>query len=107
MVIKEDFAELTVPELLQHLWEYTDSLKNNERAKYWFWVLKYKLYCEEHLRGKWRPYLQKLNFVLKKINELNILYCLGTFNDSEKYMEFLTKVKDERKRIRSRVGRRL
>ena len=34
MVIKEDFAELTVPELLQNLWEYTDSLKNNERAKY-------------------------------------------------------------------------
>ena len=36
-----------------------------------------------------------------------ILYCPGTFNDSGKYVECLTRVNNERKHSRSLVDRRL
>ena len=104
MLTQDDFAELTVLELLQHLWEYTNSFKNIEGAKYWLWLAMYKLYFEGHLREELRPCFPKLNFVLKRINELNIFYYPGTVIDSEKYMEFLTRVKDERKSIHSRLS---
>ena len=42
MYKKEDFSEITSFELVQNIWDYTYSLKNNNRAKYWFWIPKYK-----------------------------------------------------------------
>ena len=36
MFQKSDFAEYTIPQSLQKIWEITDALKNNDRAKYFF-----------------------------------------------------------------------
>ena len=42
---KEVFTHLTIAELLQNAWDYVDSMKNIERAKYWFWLPRYKIWC--------------------------------------------------------------
>ena len=97
MFRKEDFAEFTISELLQKVWEITDSLKNNQRVRYWFWFTC-KIWCEEYLREKWKPScLLNLKFILKRIDEQNLLYCPGAYIDSEKYIEFLVRVRDIRK----------
>ena len=100
MFKKEDFTEFTIFELLQNIWDYTCSLKNNNRAKYWFWIPKYKALCKEYLEKKRKPCLPDLNFVLERIDELNILHCPEDCGgDIEKYTEFLVKFKDTLKRI--------
>lgn len=50
MLKKEDFADFTIFELLQNMWDYTDSLKNDEKANYWFWLPSYKIWREEYLK---------------------------------------------------------
>ena len=70
---KEDFSHLTIVELLQNVWDYADSIKNSEYVKYWFWLPWYKNWCEEFFKEKWSPSLPKLDFVLKKVNDLNPL----------------------------------
>ena len=101
MYKKEDYADFTIFQLLQNIWEYTYSLKNNQRAKYWFWIRQYKTWCEEHLENKWKPCL----LVLEIIDEINVLYCPGACGDTEKYAELLVKVKDAMKRIQLRFCR--
>ena len=96
MFRKEDFAEFTISELLQKVWEITDSLKNNQRVRHWFWFTC-KIWCEEYLREKWKPScLLNLKFILKRIDEQNLLYCPGAYIDSEKYIEFLVRVRDKK-----------
>ena len=68
---KEDFTHLTIVKLLQNAWNYVDSMKNIERAKCWFWLPRYKSWCEELLKEKWSPSLQKSEFVLKNVNNMN------------------------------------
>ena len=68
---KEDFTHLTIVELLKNAWDYVTSIKNIEGAKYWFWLPRYKSWCEELLKEKWSPSLQKSEFVLKKVNNMN------------------------------------
>ena len=52
VLTKEDFEDLTIFQLLQNVWCYVDSVKNIERAKYWFWLPNYKKWCEEYLEEK-------------------------------------------------------
>ena len=49
MLTKEHFAELTIVELLQNIWDYADAVKTSEHAKYWFWLSSYRRWCEECL----------------------------------------------------------
>ena len=68
--------------------------------KYWFCIPKYKAWCKEYLEKKWKPSLPDLNFALERIGKLNILYCPEVCGvDTEKYAEFLVKVKDTLNRI--------
>ena len=91
---------MTITELLQNVWDYIDSIKNIERAKYWFWLPRYKTWCEELLKEKWSPSLPKLESVLKKVNDRNPLFCPGAPADAENFMEFLVRLKDtKRKKI--------
>ena len=103
---KEDFTELTIFQLLQNVWCYTDSIKNIERAKYWFWLPNYKNWCEEYFEEKWTPCLRRLKFVFKKINGLHPLYHPGGFDDKERHMEFFVRVKDIKRKIQNDVRRR-
>ena len=49
MFRNKDFAEFTILELIQKLWEITDSLKNKHCARYFFWLATWKIWCEEYL----------------------------------------------------------
>ena len=103
VLTKDDFEDLTILQLLQNIWCYVDSIKNIERAKYWFWLPNYKKWCEEYLEEKQAPCLLKLKLALKKINNLHPLYYPGAPDDEEKYMEFLVKVKDIKMKIQNDV----
>ena len=103
VLTKEDFKDLTIFQLLQNVWCYVDSVKRIEREKYWFWLPNYKKWCEEDLEEKWALCLPKLKLVLKKINSLHLLYYPGAPDDEEKYMEFLVKVKDIKRKIQNDV----
>ena len=103
VLTKDDFEDLTILQLLQNIWCYVDSIKNIERAKYWFWLPNYKKWCEEYLKEKWAPCLLKLKFVLKKINNLHPLYYPRAPGEEEKYMEFLVKVKDIKRIIQNDI----
>ena len=54
-------------------------------------------------RRKWAPCLPKLKFVLKKNNNLHPFYYPGAPGDGEKYVEFLVKVKDIKRKIQNGV----
>ena len=75
ILTKEDFTHLTIVELLENVWDYLDSIKNIERAKYWFWLPRYKSWCGELFKKKWSLSLSKLEFVLKKVNDLNPFFA--------------------------------
>ena len=52
MFQKQDFAKFTIPELIQKIWEITDALKNNYRARYLFGLPSCKVWYEEYLKEK-------------------------------------------------------
>ena len=92
-----NFAEFTIPELIQKIWKITDALKNNYRVRYLFWLPSCKVCCEEYLKEKWKPScLPNLKSILKRIDDQNLMYCPGAYVDSEKCMEFLVRVKEIR-----------
>lgn len=99
MFQKKDFAEFTIPELIQKVWEITDALKNNHNSRYFFWLPPCKGWCLEYLKQKWKPScLPSLKIVFKRIEEQNVIYSPGAYVDHEKYMEVLVRVKEIRKR---------
>ena len=107
VLTKEDFTHLTIVELLQNIWGYVDSIKNIERAKYWFWLPRYKNWCKELLKEKWSPSLPKFEFVLKNVNDLNLLFCPGAPADTEKFIEFLVRPKVIKRKTNRNFGREL
>ena len=95
VLIKEDFADLRIFELLQNVWCFNVELKNKECV----WKQDYQQYlgwCEEDLFAKWHHELSSLSFILKKIKEQKSLFYpgLGLTANCEKYMEFLSGVKN-------------
>ena len=104
MFRKEDFAEFTISGSIQKIWGITDSLKHNQRARHCFWLPSCKTWCEKYLKEKWKPScLLNVKLVLKRIDQQDLSYCPGAYVDSEKYMEFLVRVKEITKKIRSRI----
>ena len=68
MFQKSDFAEYTIPQLLQKIWEITDALKINDRVKYFFWLPPCKTWRIDFLREKWiSSCLPNLRFVRSQV----------------------------------------
>ena len=61
-------------------------------AKYYFWLVIFKLWCLESLQKKKRPIsLPKLEYCIKKIERFNIQFDPTTYIDSEEFLEKLQK----------------
>ena len=89
ILTKEDFFDLTIVELLQNVWCYTDTIHENGKYTPGF-IFDYNRYCEELLFEKWRYHeLPRCRFILYKIKEQKSLHNHGASADSERYLEFL------------------
>ena len=90
---KEDFTDLTIVELLQKVWCYTDTIhESGERIP--GFIFNFNRYCEELVFEKW-PYheLSRCSFISNKIKEQKSLYNPGSPADYERYLEFLRGLK--------------
>ena len=65
---REDILNSTVFELLKDCWLLCKNFKENENAKYYFWLPNYKRL--ESLERKWLPCLPELKFCTEKIEKL-------------------------------------
>ena len=89
VLTKEDFSDLTVCELLQNVWCYSDTtIERGDKTKQW--LFDYFCYCEE---DKWCDQLPDLNFVLKKIKSQKGLFNPGVPGNADNYMNFLCELK--------------
>ena len=89
VLTKEDFSDLTIAELLQSLWCYTDTIHESGKGSAGF-IFDYNCYCEELIFEKWRYHeLPRCRFILNKVKEQKSLYNPGAPADSERYLEFL------------------
>ena len=100
MFQKSDFAEYTIPELLQkNMGNHRCSEEQRQGEILFFWLPHCKTWCIEILREKWIPSsLPNLRFVVKQVEDQNMYYP-EMYVDSEKYMEFLLRVQELHKKM--------
>ena len=92
VLTKEDFSDLTVCELLQNAWCYSETIiERGDKTKQL--LFDYLRYCEEDLEDKWCDQLPDLNFVLKKIKSQKVLFNPGAPANADNYMNFLCRFK--------------
>ena len=103
-LIKEDFNVLTIVELLQNVWCYSDAIaeKGERTLEFYF---NYRQWCEELLFEKcYYNELPGCNFVLIKIKERKSLYPPGASANEENYWKFLRGVKNVNRNVLDKLS---
>ena len=72
--------------------------KHDKKAKYYFWISSHKQWSVEILKKKWTNDLPSSGYFISKIEKDHPLFEPGSSDNEEKYMEFLVKLKDKKRK---------
>ena len=102
ILIKQDFKDLSIVELLQNIWCYckrTNELtERGEQIPYFYFF--YQKWNEDICLAKWdRKNLPSFCFVLCKIKKGKQLFCPGSAANAENYFNFLCGLKNVMRNI--------